>query len=95
MPAQVSSSSSDPGSKGLGPSQSSPQFASKREVNVTKLTCLFSETETRRASAHGTVDFGFAKIGVRLQLDEEMFTSLSKDAGKELFLLTAYHPSAE
>ncbi|GBM06296.1 hypothetical protein AVEN_208981-1 [Araneus ventricosus] len=37
VPAQVSSSSSDRGSKLRGPSQNSPRVASKRDVNITKL----------------------------------------------------------
>ncbi|GBM85643.1 hypothetical protein AVEN_33358-1 [Araneus ventricosus] len=37
VPAQVSSSSSDCGSKLRGPSQNSPRVASKRDVNITKL----------------------------------------------------------
>ncbi|GBL87373.1 hypothetical protein AVEN_118326-1 [Araneus ventricosus] len=37
VPAQVSSSSSDRGSKLRGPSQNSPRVASKRDVNETKL----------------------------------------------------------
>ncbi|GBN96799.1 hypothetical protein AVEN_123936-1 [Araneus ventricosus] len=36
--AQVSSSSSDHGSKLRGPSQNSPRAAAKRDVNITKLT---------------------------------------------------------
>ncbi|GBM76070.1 hypothetical protein AVEN_167490-1 [Araneus ventricosus] len=36
VPAQVSSSSSDRGSKLRGPSQNSPRVASKRDVNITK-----------------------------------------------------------
>ncbi|GBM17255.1 hypothetical protein AVEN_223794-1 [Araneus ventricosus] len=41
VPAQVSSSSSDRGSKLQGPSQNSPRVASKRGVNITKLKPLF------------------------------------------------------
>ncbi|GBN18520.1 hypothetical protein AVEN_163572-1 [Araneus ventricosus] len=37
VPAQVSFSSSDRGSKLRGPSQNSPRVASKRDVNITKL----------------------------------------------------------
>ncbi|GBN44597.1 hypothetical protein AVEN_190989-1 [Araneus ventricosus] len=37
VPAQVSSSSSDRGSKLRGPSQNSPRVAAKRDVNITKL----------------------------------------------------------
>ncbi|GBL85800.1 hypothetical protein AVEN_63142-1 [Araneus ventricosus] len=37
VPAQVSSSSSDRGSKLRGQSQNSPRVASKRDVNITKL----------------------------------------------------------
>ncbi|GBM00491.1 hypothetical protein AVEN_111722-1 [Araneus ventricosus] len=40
MPAQVSSSSTDLGSKLRGPSQSSPRVASKRGVDITKLNLL-------------------------------------------------------
>ncbi|GBM28655.1 hypothetical protein AVEN_629-1 [Araneus ventricosus] len=36
VPAQVSSSSSDRGSKLRGPSQNSPRVASKRDINITK-----------------------------------------------------------
>ncbi|GBL79053.1 hypothetical protein AVEN_48999-1 [Araneus ventricosus] len=38
VPAQVSSSLSDRGSKLRGPSQNSPRVASKRDVNITKQT---------------------------------------------------------
>ncbi|GBN24777.1 hypothetical protein AVEN_11509-1 [Araneus ventricosus] len=38
VPAQVSSSHSDHRSKFRGPSQNSPRVASKRDVNITKLT---------------------------------------------------------
>ncbi|GBN32152.1 hypothetical protein AVEN_136391-1, partial [Araneus ventricosus] len=38
VPAQVSSSSSDRGSKIRGPSQNSPRVASKRNVTITKLS---------------------------------------------------------
>ncbi|GBN05870.1 Aspartyl/asparaginyl beta-hydroxylase [Araneus ventricosus] len=37
VPARVSSSSSDRGSKLRGPSQNSPRVASKRDINITKL----------------------------------------------------------
>ncbi|GBN17450.1 hypothetical protein AVEN_232543-1 [Araneus ventricosus] len=37
VPAQVSSLSSDHGSKLRGPSQNSPRVASKRDVNIAKL----------------------------------------------------------
>ncbi|GBN00755.1 hypothetical protein AVEN_208743-1 [Araneus ventricosus] len=40
--AQISSSSSDRGSKLRGPSQNSPRAASKRHVNITKLLCCCS-----------------------------------------------------
>ncbi|GBN47301.1 hypothetical protein AVEN_272130-1 [Araneus ventricosus] len=39
-PAQASSSSSDCGSKSLGPSQNSPRVASKRGVKIIKLNCI-------------------------------------------------------
>ncbi|GBM06656.1 hypothetical protein AVEN_190875-1 [Araneus ventricosus] len=42
VPAQVSSSSSDHGSKLRGPSQNSPRFASKLDANVTKLYHLIA-----------------------------------------------------
>ncbi|GBL85872.1 hypothetical protein AVEN_63195-1 [Araneus ventricosus] len=37
VPAHVSSTSSDRGSKLRGPSQNNPHVASKRDVNITKL----------------------------------------------------------
>ncbi|GBN04805.1 hypothetical protein AVEN_270735-1 [Araneus ventricosus] len=40
VPAHVSSSSSDRGSKLRGPSQNSPRVASKRDVNIAKLKKL-------------------------------------------------------
>ncbi|GBL72126.1 hypothetical protein AVEN_115130-1 [Araneus ventricosus] len=48
VPAQVSFSSSDRGSKLGGPSQNSPRVASKRDVNVTK-------TKTRSKRSHVTL----------------------------------------
>ncbi|GBN99745.1 hypothetical protein AVEN_45548-1 [Araneus ventricosus] len=42
VPAQVSSSSSDRGSKLRGSSQNSPRVASKRHVNITKLNFTYS-----------------------------------------------------
>ncbi|GBM65392.1 hypothetical protein AVEN_232322-1 [Araneus ventricosus] len=38
MPVQMSSSSADLGSKLRGSSQNSPRVASKRDINITKLT---------------------------------------------------------
>ncbi|GBM47235.1 hypothetical protein AVEN_136601-1 [Araneus ventricosus] len=43
-PAQVSSPSSDRGTKLRGPSQNSPHVASKRDVNIIKLTKLTSKS---------------------------------------------------
>ncbi|GBM91228.1 hypothetical protein AVEN_31637-1 [Araneus ventricosus] len=45
VPTQVSSSSSDRGSKLRGPSQNSPRVASKRDVNITKTEKLNLESE--------------------------------------------------
>ncbi|GBL72730.1 hypothetical protein AVEN_127963-1 [Araneus ventricosus] len=44
VPVQVSSSSSDSGSKLRGPSQTSPRDALKRDINITKLNTLMWHT---------------------------------------------------
>ncbi|GBN06566.1 hypothetical protein AVEN_9294-1 [Araneus ventricosus] len=43
VPAQVSSSSSDRGSKLESPSQIRPRVALKRDVNITKLNSIYAE----------------------------------------------------
>ncbi|GBN56255.1 hypothetical protein AVEN_213548-1 [Araneus ventricosus] len=71
VPAQVSSSSSDRGSKLRGPSQNSPRVASKRDVNKTKLNQ--NQTQTFQAERRSLVmEFLFHSIMHRMNADKAL-----------------------
>ncbi|GBN13983.1 hypothetical protein AVEN_252671-1 [Araneus ventricosus] len=66
MPAQVSSSSSDRGSKLRGPSQKSPRVASKWDVNITKLNLLSVTFRSKSVKGNMMMSMNAAQTALNL-----------------------------
>ncbi|GBO12125.1 hypothetical protein AVEN_69726-1 [Araneus ventricosus] len=63
VPARVSFSSSDRGSKFRGPSQNNTRVVSKRDVNITKLTQLKFNATSPMTHSHHLSDSDYCNCG--------------------------------